>query len=200
MPLQPSGAPLSDAALARAVSAGDRHAATALWTRYAALVRGVVHRTVGWTDVDDVVQDVFIVLLRKLHRLRDPDALRSFVVGTAIRVGRTELRRRGVRRYVALTETGDAPDALHEGAPDPEARRAVHRLCEVLDEVDDRGRTAFVLRHVEGCELTEVAASLGCSLATTKRSLAKVRERVEAVGREDPWLAAYARRRSGRPA
>ena len=44
------------------------------------------------------------------------------------------------------------------------------RLYEVLDKIDDRGRMAFVLRHLEGYELTEVAEALGCSLATTKRA------------------------------
>jgi RNA polymerase sigma-70 factor (ECF subfamily) len=75
------------------------------------------------------------------------------------------------------------PDASRGDAPDAEARRAVTRICEVLDEVDERGRMAFVLRHVEGYELTEVAQSLGCSLATAKRSLAKVQGRVSAMAK-----------------
>jgi RNA polymerase sigma-70 factor (ECF subfamily) len=190
----PSSAPTDDAALARLAAAKDPRAAAALWDRYATLVRGILRRTLGPSaDVEDLVQDVFIGLFRTLPGLRDPDALRSFVVGTALRVARSELRRRRVRRWLSLTPTGTVPDAAQEGAVDPEARRAVKRLYEVLDKIDDRGRMAFVLRHLEGYELTEVAEALGCSLATTKRALAKTQERVSAMVKRDPLLAPYAR-------
>jgi RNA polymerase sigma-70 factor (ECF subfamily) len=190
----PSSAPTDDAALARLAAEKDPRAAAALWDRYASLVRGILRRTLGPSaDVEDLVQDAFIGLFRTLPGLRDPDALRSFVVGTALRVARSELRRRRVRRWLALTPTGAMPDTAQPGASDPEARRAVKRLYEVLDQIDDRGRMAFVLRHLEGYELTEVAESLGCSLATTKRALAKAQERVNAIVKRDPLLAPYAR-------
>jgi RNA polymerase sigma-70 factor (ECF subfamily) len=189
-------APIDDLTLARWLAAADPRAPLALWRKYAALVRGILRRRIGpGADVDDLVQDTFIGLLRNLPALRDPNALRSFVVATAIRFARSEHRRRrgGSRRLVTLTRTGTMPDAAREGAPDPETRRVVTRIFEVLDDVDDRGRMAFVLRHVQGYELTEVARSLGCSLATAKRSLAKVQGFVSAMAQRDPLLAVYAR-------
>src|SRR5580700_3636953 len=190
----PSSVPIDDGALARLAAEKDPRAAAALWDRYATLVRGILRRTLGPSaDVEDLVQDAFIGLFRTLPGLRDPDALRSFVVGTALRVARSELRRRRVRRWLSLTPTGLLPDSAQPGATDPEARRAVKRLYEVLDQVDDRGRMAFVLRHLEGYELTEVAEALGCSLATTKRLLAKAQDRVNAMVARDPLLAPYAR-------
>jgi RNA polymerase sigma-70 factor (ECF subfamily) len=190
----PTGAQMGDADLARLLAAKDARAAAALWDKYATLVRGVLRRTFGPSaDVEDLVQDTFIGLYRTLPGLRDPDALRSFVVGTALRVARSELRRRRVRRWLSLTPTGTLPDAEQTGIADPEARRAVKRLYEVLDKLDDRSRLAYVLRHLEGYELTEVAESLGCSLATTKRALAKAHERVTAMVARDPLLAQYAR-------
>ncbi len=142
----PSSAPTDDAALARLAAEKDPRAAAALWDRYASLVRGILRHTLGPSaDVEDLVQDAFIGLFRTLPGLRDPDALRSFVVGTALRVARSELRRRRVRRWLALTPTGAMPDTAQPGASDPEARRAVKRLYEVLDQIDDRGRMAFVL-------------------------------------------------------
>ena len=194
----PVPAPLDDAALARLAMMADPRAASPLFDRYAPLVRRLLCRTLGpGADVDDLVQDAFIGLLRTLPGLRNPDALRSFVVGTALRVARGELRRRRIRRCLSLTPTGTMPDAAEQGASDPEARRAVKRLYEVLDAVDDRGRMAFVLRHVEGCDLTEVAESLACSLATAKRVLARAEARVNAMVKRDPLLAAYAREGRG---
>lgn len=190
----PTPASHDDAALARLVAAADPCGASALWDRYASLVRGLLRRTLGPSaDVEDLVQDAFIGLLRTLPGLRDPDALRSFVVGTALRIARNEVRRRRVRRCLSLTLTGSMPDAAQQGASDPEARRAVRRLYEMLAKVDDRGRMAFLLRHLEGCDLAELAAALGCSLATAKRVLARAEDRVNAMVRRDPLLAAYAR-------
>ncbi len=188
----PSPNAVDDADLARLAAARDPRAAAALWDRYAGLVRGILRRSLGPGDVEDLVQDAFIGLFRTLPGLRDPDALRSFVVGTALRVARTELRRRRVRRWLSLSSTGQVPEG--EGTVEnPEARRAVKRLYEVLDRLDDRGRLAFVLRHFEGYELTEVAEALGCSLATTKRALAKAQDRVNAIVKNDPLLAPWAR-------
>ena len=190
----PSSASIDDATLARLAAERDPRAAAALWDRYATLVRGILRRTLGpVAEVEDLVQDAFIGLFRTLPGLRDPDALRSFVVGTALRVARSELRRRRVRRWLSLTSTGAVPESETPGEVDPEARRAVKRLYEVLDKIDDRGRMAFVLRYLEGYELTEVAEALGCSLATTKRALAKAQERVNAMVKRDPLLAPYVR-------
>ncbi len=194
----PNSATIDDAALARLAAEKDPRAAAALWDRYASLVRGILRRTLGpIAEVEDLVQEAFIGMFRTLGGLRDPDALRSFIVGTAIRTARSELRRKRVRRWLSLTPTGTLPDSEQAGGVDPEARRAVKRLYEVLDTIDDRGRMAFVLRHMEGYELTEVAEALGCSLATTKRALTKAQERVNAMVKRDPLLAPYAREGTG---
>jgi RNA polymerase sigma-70 factor (ECF subfamily) len=52
-------------------------------------------------------------------------------------------------------------------------------------------RMAFVLRHVEGLELTEVAAALDVSLATAKRRLQHADKRLRAAAERDPLLANY---------
>ena len=195
----PTNAPVvDDAELARMAAAHDPRAAAILWDRYSTLVRGILRRSLGPSaDVEDLVQEAFLGLFRTLSGLRDPDALRSFIVGTALRVARSELRKRRVRRWLSLTPTGALPENENATTTDPEARRALKRLYEVLDKIDDRGRLAFTLRFFEGYELTEVAEALGCSLATTKRALAKAQERVNAIVKSDPLLAPYAAR-SGR--
>jgi RNA polymerase sigma-70 factor (ECF subfamily) len=185
---------IEDAALARLLAAGDARAAAALWDKYAGLVRGILRRMLGPDgDVDDLVQEAFLGLFRNLPGLRNPDALRSFVAGTAFRIARSEQRRRKSRRWLSLTSTGTVQDAPERGGCDPEARRAVKRLYEILDAIDDHGRTAFALRHFEGYALPEVALALGCSLSTAKRSLMRAEDRVNAMVRRDPLLAGYLR-------
>jgi RNA polymerase sigma-70 factor (ECF subfamily) len=182
---------LDDVALAHAAMRADARAPGLIWDRYSVLVRRIVQRTIGpGVDTEDLVQDVFLRFFRQIATLRDPAALRSFLVGITLRVARSELRRRRVRRWLRLTDNGVLPDvggAHDEAAP----RRALARLYAILDEIDDRARVAFVLRHFEGYELTEVAASLGCSLATTKRVLARAQERVEKAVQREPLLLPY---------
>ena len=184
-------AQMDDAELARAAASGEPRAAALVWDRYSSMVRGILRRSLGPSnDVDDLVQDVFLGFFRKVQDLRDPSALKSFLIGITLRTAGSSLRRKRVRRWLSLSATGELPDT-DPTIPNPEARRALARLYEVLDQIDDKSRLAFVLRHFEGYELTEVAEGLGCSLATAKRCLAKAQDRVHAIVRREPLLAHY---------
>ncbi len=178
--------------LLRGVLEGDGAAQAEVWDVYAPVLRGVLRRSLGpWAEVEDLLQDVFLTFFRVASTLRDPAALRPFLIGIAMRVARGELRKRRVRRWFFLTDDGNVPDAPAP-AGDDEAREAVRRLYAILDRLDAESRLAFVLRHIEGLELEEVARSLDLSLATTKRRLAKVVPVVQARVRADALLARYA--------
>jgi len=180
-----------DAALACAAVEGHPAAPGVVWDRFSSLVRGLLRRSLGpANDVEDQVQEVFLRFFLQVGMLRDPSALRSFLVGISIRVAGTELRRRRVRRWLHLTDSGTVPDELPV-PNDEDAREALSRLYAILDRVDDESRLAFVLRHVEGLELTDVASALQISLATTKRRLNKVTARVFAMVERDPILKEY---------
>lgn len=180
-----------DETLARAAAQGHPGAAPVVWQRFAPLVRRILKRTLGPGDeVDDHVQDTFLRFFRVAKDLRDPSLLSSFIVGIAVRVARAELRRRRVRRWLQLSPSGELPE-VGGAQQDPQGRAALTRLYAILDQVDDRSRTLFVLRFIEGLELTEIAAALGCSLATTKRHLARASHRILTAAQRDPALSAY---------
>jgi RNA polymerase sigma-70 factor (ECF subfamily) len=185
-----------DAAVARAAAEGHPAAPGVAWDRFSPLVRGLLRRSLGpHTDVEDQVQEVFLRFFRHIEQLRDPARVRSFLIGITLRVSATELRRRKIRRWLRLTDTGAVPEEAI--APDEEAREAVTRLYAILDDLGAEERLAFVLRHVEGLELSDVAAGLGVSLATAKRRLAKGTARVLARIERDPILATYLVRAPG---
>lgn len=180
-----------DAAFVAALVAKQPEAAGAAWDLFAPLVRSLLWQSLSArSDVDDLTQEVFLLLFRRIGSLREPSALRSFVVGITIRVARSELRRRRVRRWLRLTESGELPDEATMG-DDSNAREAVRRLHAILDKMDDEPRLAFVLRYVQGLELTEVAAALGASLATVKRRIAYVHERIAVHARGDAFLEPF---------
>ena len=189
-------ADLDDAMLASMAAEGDAEAHTAIWDRYAPLVRGIVRRSIGpESDVEDLVQEVFLRFYRNLSLLRNPGALRSFIFAISLRVTISELRSRRVRRWLRLTDNGAQPTCARCVPPaDFEAREAVSGLYTILDRLDPRDRMAFVLYHVEGLELTEVAEGLGVSLATVKRRLARIACRVFAMAESDQRLVEYSGR------
>jgi RNA polymerase sigma-70 factor (ECF subfamily) len=170
---------------------GDPAAHTAIWDRYNQLVRRVLRRAIGpGHDVEDHVQEVFLRFYRNRTQLRNPSALRSFLFGITLRVSASELRSRRIRGWLRLTTDGVLDD---HAAPhvDADAREAVNRLYAILDRLDTQSRLAFVLHHVEGLDLLDVASALGVSLATVKRRLARVSARVWAMAQGDRLLIEY---------
>jgi RNA polymerase sigma-70 factor (ECF subfamily) len=156
-------------------------AARVLFDRYAALVRRILQRTLGPArEVEDQLQETFLAFFRQLGELRSDGSARAYLVSIAIRIARSELRRRRLRRILRLTPAEELVELAGNEDPNWEARRAVSRLFAILDELDTDSRLAFALRHIEEMELTDVASALGISLATVKRRLTKVEPIVRA--------------------
>jgi RNA polymerase sigma-70 factor (ECF subfamily) len=190
---------LSDVRIVAGLIARDRWAQDAAWHRYSPAIYRFLYRSLGSVqDAEDRTQEVFFCLYSKIDELRRPEALRSFLFATAVRLIRWELRRRRVRRLVALSETGDPPEG-YAPAPDHVARRALRRFYAVLDTLTEHERTIFVLRHMEGFTLEEVSDTMGLSLATVKRHLAKASERFSAGAAEEPDLRGWIEQKGGVP-
>jgi RNA polymerase sigma-70 factor (ECF subfamily) len=181
-----------DAALRTGLIEGQPAAVAELFDRYASLVRRILVRTLGGAhDIDDLIQETILVLLRRIGSLEKPEALRSFVVSVAIRTAKNELRKRSVRCWVGLDS---APEPLTSPAHDPVVADRLRRVYRALERLDAPSRVLFVLRHVEQFELTELAAASQCSLATVKRRLSRAEKRFEAMMRGDPELRLFLER------
>jgi RNA polymerase sigma-70 factor (ECF subfamily) len=168
----------SDASLVAGAAVGEREAFAAIWDRYSGLVRGVLYGALGSDQgLEDLVQEVFLALLRGAARIHDGSALRGYLVSMAVRLAALEIRRRRVRRWVGLSSTGELPDRAVERI-DVEHREALHALHRTLERLSPRRRLAFVLRHVQGLEMLETAAALGVSESTVRRELEIARDLV----------------------
>src|SRR6202044_806359 len=88
-----------------AAQAGDTEALDSLLSSYLPLIYNIVGRALsGHADVDDVVQDTMLRVVRGLSGLRDPAAFRSWLVAVAIRQMREHYR---ARQAVPVAELGD---------------------------------------------------------------------------------------------
>jgi RNA polymerase sigma-70 factor (ECF subfamily) len=181
----------SDAGLVRAARAGDRRACFAIWSKYAALVQRLVRRFLGpGPDYADICQEAFLRIFKRLDELREPAALRGFVVSIALGVARNESRRRRIRAIVGLV-----PDEVLPAAPtlpgQDEAREAARALYRLLSTLSAEDRSLFVARFIEKLELTEVAVAHTMSPSTAKRRLARLVARVNTRLKSNPVLMEY---------
>ena len=138
---------------------------------YAAYVAAIAYRLLGRDhEVDDTVQEVFVIAVRGLSQLRDQGAVKGWLARVTVRCARRRLRVRRLRTMVGLDETSMYDSVVDEAAT-PEQRLLLSRVYRALDGVPANHRIAWTLRHIEGEKLEDVAALCGCSLATAKRRI-----------------------------
>lgn len=187
----------SDAALIRALRAGDPHAGAALFDRYAVHVRRVLARVLGPDpELSDLLQDVFVAALTSVGSIEDPSALKAWLTRTAVFTARGRIRRRTRWRFLRFVPDDELPEAPAPAA-DAEGSEALAAVYRVLNALPTDERIAFALRLLDGMELTAVATACGVSLSTTKRRLSSAQSRFRELARREPSLEAWLRAEVG---
>lgn len=129
-------------------------------------------------DVEDAIQEVILVLARKLHRVQ-ASSERSFVFSTAFRVASDMRKRRKRRREVDEASLCDLPSA----AGDPETSAHIQRMAalfsQVLSQLSLDQRAVFVLYELEELTMAEIAEALELPLGTVASRLRRGRETFE---------------------
>jgi RNA polymerase sigma-70 factor (ECF subfamily) len=131
-------------------------------------------------DADDATQQVFLVFARRLDSV-DPDKERAFLCGTALRVFSEQRRARGRRREVAGDDVAEPVDT--RAGPDALAdrERARELLDHILNEMDDKLRSVFVLFELEEMSTITIAEMLGLPPGTVASRLRRARESFQAI-------------------
>jgi RNA polymerase sigma-70 factor (ECF subfamily) len=156
------------------LSRGDGWAREAMYRKYFSSVWGLVLRLLrNRADTEDTVQDVFAIAFGDLADLRDPEALRPWLMKIAVHQVHRRFRRRKLLRLLGLDRGADEVtlESLAHPGLSVEARAEVARLDQVLGALAAPQRIAWSLRYIEGCSLEEVAEACACSLATAKRRI-----------------------------
>jgi RNA polymerase sigma-70 factor, ECF subfamily len=128
-------------------------------------------------DVDDLCQEVFVVVHRRLPEFEPRANLRTWLYAICLRAASDYRRRAFVRREQVTDAPPDlsAPADQHDRAERTWARDALDRA---LERLDDDKRDAFVLYEIEGLSLAEVAEVVGAPLKTVHSRLAAARREV----------------------
>jgi RNA polymerase sigma-70 factor (ECF subfamily) len=130
-------------------------------------------------SLDDAVQEVFVVVHRRLAEFEGRSSLRTWLFGITLRVVRDH-RRADRRRDPGppvdpdtLRATDSSPA---ESAEKAEALRLLHAL---LDELDDERREVFVMAELEQMAMPEIADALGINVNTAYARLRVARQEFE---------------------
>jgi RNA polymerase sigma-70 factor (ECF subfamily) len=150
----------ADERLVQAARDGDRGAFGRLYAAYARMVHGILLARVPRGDVEDLVQDVFLLALRRLPTLRDPAAFGGWLAMIA-RNRATDHHRRG-------RDTAELPDDL-AAASHPEDEGA--RVLAAIRGLPDAYRETLMLRLAEGMTGPEIAERTGMTAGSVRVNL-----------------------------
>ncbi|HET6585775.1 MAG TPA: sigma-70 family RNA polymerase sigma factor, partial [Nannocystaceae bacterium] len=157
----------------------------ALYVRYHRFVRGALRRHyVDPRELEDVTQQVFLVLLRRIDEATERPSMGAWLYQIARRVAANHVRaeRRRARKHAHLETSDAAPAAMHESA-DPEERYAREQawsfIREFLESLDEEACAVFVMSEIEGLRGAEIAARLRITLPMTYARIRSVRTRFD---------------------
>jgi RNA polymerase sigma-70 factor, ECF subfamily len=160
-----------DVSVVQLAQRGDSAAFGRLYSTYARLVHGILISRVPAADVEDLLQDVFMQAMEKLHTLRDPGAFGGWIAAIARHRAVDHLRRR--------PHTTDLPDNL---AAAESGNAQAFELLAVIRTLPDAYRETLALRLVEGLTGPEIAACTGLTPASVRvnlhRGMKQLRERL----------------------
>jgi RNA polymerase sigma-70 factor, ECF subfamily len=165
-PLAPAAAELATEAppvevgLVKAALEGDRDGFGRLYKLYAPLVHGILIARVPRTEVDDLVQDIFLHAFKKLHTLRDSAAFGPWIAMIA--------RNRAVDFHRRSRTTVEITDELR-GSDKQQSKAA--EILELIRSLPDAYRETLVLRLVEGMTGPEIAERTGLTAASVRVNL-----------------------------
>ncbi len=148
---------------------------------HAASVRALCARRIGFHELDDAVQDVFLRALQTLDRLEDPNRLASYLHGIArnLCIDRLRLRR---RRDVSLSDLRAEP-ADPAGPPEIELELRKERLQRELERLPRTQAEVVTRFYYDGLSHAQIAEELDTTPAAVNQRLARARTELRAAFR-----------------
>jgi len=173
----------SDADLVRLALEGNEDAFATLFNAHRTKVYSVCLRmTSNTAEAEDLTQDAFLQVFRKLGTFRGDSALSTWLYRVAVNTVLMHFRKKGLRQ-VSLEE----PANRETGAPKREHGKVDERLSTSIDrialtramkELPVGYRTIFLMHEVKGYEHHEIARLLRCSVGNSKSQLHKAKARM----------------------
>ena len=177
----PNVAKATDFELAQAAAQGDMAAFEEIYQRNHRRVYSICLRMLqNAYEAEDLTQDVFIQLYRKIGSFRGDSAFTTWLHRMTVNQVLMHFRKRTVK-FEKTTEEGETPTQVVAGTENPFKMPIVDKIAleNAIDQLPAGYKNVFMLHDVEGFEHEEVAKILGCSVGTSKSQLHKARLKLQ---------------------
>ncbi len=157
----------------------QRAALEAIWAENRRWIAAVIlaHKP-AWEELDDLLQEVAMTLVRKGHTIRSQESARSWLRTVAINAARGAARA-GNRKPTVSAEEVDLPPAVVPG--DGSATEETNRTLECLCELPESYREPLMMRAVQGMSSRAIAEVMNISEATVDTRVARARRMLRAM-------------------
>jgi RNA polymerase sigma-70 factor (ECF subfamily) len=171
----------TDFELAQSAARGDMAAFEEIYQRHHRRVYSICLRMLqNAYEAEDLTQDVFIQLYRKIGSFRGDSAFTTWLHRMTVNQVLMHFRKRTVK-FEKTTEEGETPVQVVPGTESPFKMTIVDKIAleNAIDQLPAGYKNVFMLHDVEGFEHEEVAKILGCSVGTSKSQLHKARLKLQ---------------------
>jgi RNA polymerase sigma-70 factor, ECF subfamily len=171
----------SDFVLTQAAGRGDMLAFEEIYSRHHRRVYSLCLRMLQNShEAEDLTQDVFIQLYRKIGSFRGDSAFTTWLHRMTVNQVLMHFRKRTVK-FEKTTEEGETPVQIVMGTENLGKMQIVDKIAldNAIEQLPDGYKNVFVLHDVQGYEHEEVAKILGCSVGTSKSQLHKARLKMQ---------------------
>lgn len=184
-----------DESIITSILDGDDAAFATLVSRYQDRVFRLLGRfTRDRVEVEDLAQDVFVKVFRKLHTFQRDSSFFTWLYRIAVNTATDALTRRSRRRLRLVEDAaqldGGVRDAEDVGADAPLLEAELQAVTrELVDRLPEKYRTILLLREYEDLSYNQISEVLECSIGTVESRLFRARQRFkEAMERSYPDL------------
>lgn len=184
---EPVSADCADLHLCKLAADGNLAAFEMLYQRYNRRTFSLCLRmTNNQTEAEDLTQEVFIQLFRKIGSFRGDSAFSTWLHRLTVNQVLMHFRRRSVKNE-KVSESGEMPDQIVTGTANPNKMPVVDRLAlnKAIEQLPPGYKKVFLLHDVEGYEHEEIARMLKLSVGTSKSQLHKARLKLRGLLRKE---------------
>jgi RNA polymerase sigma-70 factor (ECF subfamily) len=164
-----------EAELIRRCRAGERPAQEDFYHRYRHQVAANLYRVINdRTDLDDLVQEVFVIAFRGLDRFRGEARLSTWLYRICVNVALGRIRSK-TRRPPPILSPDPVADSVADSPEHPERllerQQERERVYRILETLPPKKRIVLFLHEIEGLDLKEIAYIVGANPVTVRTRL-----------------------------
>lgn len=180
----------------RIAATGDREAIDSLIHRYQQeIFRMVYLRTGSLMDAEDITQDIFFKVTKRIGRLRDPRLFKPWLYRLAINQVIDYHRKKRLLSYVGFGEKNPPESVVAASSIDPSSdllrKEFQIRLSSYLKSLSATEQEVFLLRFIDGLKIREIATVLKKAESSVKTHLYRSLQKFRGSARFRSFLREY---------